>query len=1631
MSRRAGAGSSPGMAARVPPLSTVLLAESPAPADAVESVLTVLRREHDATDEARARSRLLTEMAAIHERRDDLASAARDELAATNADPALLEPLEALIGIARRRRSQKNASKLVERLARVSQTSPERRRAAFELAAQERRDEQWDDARRTLERALSDAPDDPAAWLALETLATKLDDPALRERALTGRAGVSSDPEWRSLLLLDCARLRLEAGDQEAALALLRQASDEYPSLRALEQWERSALAAGRYGDARDAAEALAGLVQKALGAAEEVPESAVLRGERTPQKIAAALLRASEWARRDGDVDWSTTLLTRAVEVAPSEPLLRAGQLIREQDPEALERLLREELARHPEGAIAAALWLRIADLASARGDTELFQQAIFGAKRAEPDSLVARALDQNRVEAEERGPALLERLEGEAAADEAGRAQHLGFAALVTALDAAGTEEPSTRTAAASRARDLLTRARETGASALTTSLLGRVIGSTLGDRASFEQATFELLPQVTDDERRALELELVRLRLLRRDVVGAESALKGATESLLGAALSCYVAPLLAENADDGLTAERGARFEAALRHLGSERGDRPEISRAILGAALTSVERRFSSGAHASARAKLRALHEEMPASAAVAAALADLVAAEDPASASLVLSHAAEKQSDEALAAAWYLRAAVLSWRANQRATALSHVQKAHALVPAAARPWLVWAERSVVPNDVTKRRELLELDDDRGAFVALERMALGLAENPGLDLTVSHRESDEDAAFVWLSALSAASRENEAEREYFDRLEEDHDELRGFFALLEYARALSRRAGQPSSDDALEAAKAWAEQSNGVDAALAWLTEARALGRATEEARARVHMGKLLESTDLRASGGLLGALAASLSGASLPGALDDELRRALLEASPLGADPTHVPKAVRWGRLELATPGGDTGLRSDALEALARPTGDADAVADDAQRATLLALAGFNRVSRGEYAEALSDFREVVAKLPSDLMGWEGIRQVAALQNDAALEAEACTELARCIVSDEQAAALWERGGVLYQDVVNDSERAEEAFSAALSRDYARDTAFERLFRLVRSRGDQARLLELVEGRLAVTDDGNRLRELLWEKARLARRLDNRQAVHEALDTLLSLEPSHLSALALASELHLSQQHYDQAADYLSRLASHPDAPAEQRRLSALAAADLYETRLHSPAKGLEVLARLGTVESTHGADDAELVERRAITAARAEQWPAAADAFQELLGKSREADKRLSAASFLLAIARDKLDDVPRAALAARAVLSERPDDADAIDFLMTNEPEGAETRAVLERARDACRVSLGTRPLEEAKLRLLLRMCEALESRELALAALGALDSLSVLGAAETRHLDDVRAQVLRDPTARLKPEQLEHLASGAGVVGPLPRAARTLVASLSATLSGAFEPTLEALGATASGRIDPFTDDPVRRAVSPWATAVGLDDFELYVGGNDPRGVSALALALPTLVLGSELAPPFAARERAAIFSALFSLSRGTTSLTNRSPDEGAALLGVVARAAGDDAPEAGSVSTDLEERFKRSLETEQLAALAEQWQTVRAELGSLSLVDFCAGVAVSALCVGALATGEASAPLEAATSQLGATTSGNARKLALTADLVAFTLSDDFAALRRALGTGAR
>jgi hypothetical protein len=417
-------------------------------------------------------------------------------------------------------------------------------------------------------------------------------------------------------------------------------------------------------------------------------------------------------------------------------------------------------------------------------------------------------------------------------------------------------------------------------------------------------------------------------------------------------------------------------------------------------------------------------------------------------------------------------------------------------------------------------------------------------------------------------------------------------------------------------------------------------------------------------------------------------------------------------------------------------------------------------------------------------------------------------------------------------------------------------------------------------------------------------------------------------------------------------------------------------------------------------------------------LLERRAFAATRAELWEDAARAFEELHEVSFDGETRLRAASFLLAIARDQLHSPQAAREAALLALAERADDADAIAYVLAHDFPADERRVLFEHARDACLTSLQLEPLDEPRLRLLLRLSETLGNDAESLVALGALTALDVLTEQEQRHLEVLAAAAAGEPRTLLTDDELASIAATPGHVPPSATALEG-ARRLASTLTAAFEPTLDALGVGATERVDPFTDDPLRAAIAPWASVVGLPDFELYVGGKDPEAVRPLALPLPTLVVGHAVRAPLDPKQRAAVAAALYSLTRGTTPLTNRSPEEGTSLLAAAARVVGSSGGAAiPPLSVELEGRLERGMEPELRADLSELWSSLAEE----ELTTAGAAAHAHALAFGALAAGEPWAALASARPL-----AGSPLHAAVMRAVFAFALSPEFGRLRAALG----
>ena len=728
------------------------------------------------------------------------------------------------------------------------------------------------------------------------------------------------------------------------------------------------------------------------------------------------------------------------------------------------------------------------------------------------------------------------------------------------------------------------------------------------------------------------------------------------------------------------------------------------------------------RAHAGGDVAGARTRLRSLAQRDPADTVVAAYLADLErAAGDPTAAARVASDAAAATSDSDLAASLRLEAGFERWRQGDRKAGLEEMEAAAAVAPDAANVAVAWGSWGVDTDAVEGRRRALERAEAAGGdlgALAVERFALEVGsggDSAAAESALATLDRDGDPLLSVVSALarlvwSGATGDGEASRQGLERLAASGPDAATLAASELYR--LAREAGDAAG--ATQAARRWFEAGGGMTAAIEWLTAASAQGMPTEELAARLALASGL-------SGEASEAMAAS---AALVAA----------RAQPDVPTPLVVGEsvAVRLTNLELSPPGCDPRRRATALSELDSALGE-DALSDAGS------LSGWSWFAVGDFTTASAVFDEATRARPTDLAAWEGLRACAEQVGDSAARARAATELGARCHDTERGAAFWEEAALLMLDL-GDEANAEHALEASFARDPGRGVAFDRLFRRVRGRKDNDKLLSIIARRLEATDEPTEIQKLFWEQARVLREKGDQDGALAALEHVTMLDPDHVGALALLGEINIRRGNFDEAATSLGRLAVLDAAPAKNRVTAGVAAVDLYENKLNKPEAALELLLALHRA----GLSTLPVRERLARAAARTASWGEATAILEELMRERPDPKARIDAARLAMAIHRDRLRNPQGAAAAIVKLLEEDPADAEALDMLLATKHPADVRERLLRAARTALTRQLEQKPTEAGAVRLLVNVAAALKDDALHQAALGAL---LALGASET--------------------------------------------------------------------------------------------------------------------------------------------------------------------------------------------------------------------------------------------------------------------------------------------
>ncbi len=300
-----------------------------------------------------------------------------------------------------------------------------------------------------------------------------------------------------------------------------------------------------------------------------------------------------------------------------------------------------------------------------------------------------------------------------------------------------------------------------------------------------------------------------------------------------------------------------------------------------------------------------------------------------------------------------------------------------------------------------------------------------------------------------------------------------------------------------------------------------------------------------------------------------------------DELFMLAQEAEPWAA--THPEAAIAID--EALAPGDDPEIRAAAFAHKLNHSSSLGRSALEAAYCRAL-------VEAGRAVEAVAMLTGALDERPDDLALWETLRTAARRAQEWPLVAQACERLAQ-FVDGSLEADLLEEAGVVRLDCLQQFQQAEGLFRRALEADPLRQVAFRRLRDLLAAREDAEALDELVTARLELGGPKDRP-ALLYDRARLLRGFSDRPGALEVLGELFAEQPNHAGALALAAEVHVSLEQWDEAIECLRKL-SRADIPDDQRCVAHLGAADFLESHLGSKDEALlelRAVDRLGLAD-------------------------------------------------------------------------------------------------------------------------------------------------------------------------------------------------------------------------------------------------------------------------------------------------------------------------------------------------------------------------------------------------------------------------------------------------------
>ena len=486
-----------------------------------------------------------------------------------------------------------------------------------------------------------------------------------------------------------------------------------------------------------------------------------------------------------------------------------------------------------------------------------------------------------------------------------------------------------------------------------------------------------------------------------------------------------------------------------------------------------------------------------------------------------------------------------------------------------------------------------------------------------------------------------------------------------------------------------------------------------------------------------------------------------------------------------------------------------------------------------------------------------------------------------------------------QRAASLCREAACIFEERLEDDDRAADAWMAAAEADLTYQDVYRRLAALHRRREDLVALTALTEARIAAGADTPTLVGLLLDKARQHQERGDAEGVIATLDECLELDPHHFVALRELVEARRATEDWQGAAEALIRIAR-LDRDTDEKVWAFSRLAEIYDAHMDDLPRAEAALRQVLRYAPNH----VEPLDRLASALSRQGKVHEAAALLEQLVhraaGDAQARDYRIR-----LAGAHESAGDRRRAESILESLRAEQSTEPDVIlalaDFHERQGDTPAEAmhlnRAVVD-LRDAIDGAPGSEALWTTLVRVLGRRHGPGPASCAASAAI-AIGHPASLFEGEVTPL----GEALGEPALPLSTDVDDIVA---------PRAIPRTVRRLFALCEHAFDKALPFDAAAWGLRRPSGPERALVEEAGSIAEMLGVSEPRLKVTNVAPAACMPITGDPPTLVIGARLQELTSPRERAFLFARALKVagSHLAPALRGRTEDLDAALLALL-------------------------------------------------------------------------------------------------------------------------